>query len=173
MPAAGWMRRWRGGRGLKEEASAPVVSAAMLDREGAREERTASREMVRKIIENSSDFLVVLDEQGEIQEASRTAAMLLFPQQGRIDGARLEELFSPVARDAVSEWRARLRSPAASPARKKDASPPVFEAALERGGIVRMLLRCEFAGMGGMGRGGSFKLRTKGPSRPSAIRKNA
>ena len=28
MPAAGWMRRWRGGRGAEDQASAPVLAAA-------------------------------------------------------------------------------------------------------------------------------------------------
>ena len=28
MPAAGWMRRWRGGRGAGVQASAPVLAAA-------------------------------------------------------------------------------------------------------------------------------------------------
>ncbi len=157
MPAAGWMRRWRGGRGAEDRAVAPdrasaaVLAVPALDREAAREERTAPSDIVRNIIEASGECLVVLDEQGKILEASRPAATLLFPPRGRVDGTALEQLFSPVARDAVTEWRGRLHSPAASSARKKEVPPPDFEAALERGGVIRMHLRCEIAGMGGNG----------------------
>ena len=153
MPAAGWMRRWRSGSDEKDHARAPVLAASLMDRPAAHEERAASSEMVRKIIEDSGECLVLVDEQGKILEASRAAAMLLFPPRGQMDGALLEELFSPVARDAVANWRDRLRSPASSPARKKDGPPPDFEAALERGGVVRLHLRCEIAGIDGSGTG--------------------
>jgi len=151
MPAAGWMRRWRGGRGAEDRAGAPVLAVSAMDREAAREERTAPSDIVRNIIEESGECLVVLDEQGKILEASRPAAALLFPPRGRVDGTPLEELFSPIARDAVTEWRGRLHSPAAAHTRKKEAPPPDFEAALERGGVIRMHLRCEIRGMGGNG----------------------
>ncbi len=68
-----------------------------------------------------------------------------------MDGTLLEELFSPVARDAVTEWRSRFHSPAAAPLQKKEAPPIVLEAALDHGGVVRMHLRGAIAGMGGDG----------------------
>ena len=75
----------------------------------------------------------------------------LFAPRGRIDGALLEELFSPVARDAVIEWRDRFHSLCRAYAHEKELLPPAFEAELERGGIVRMHLRGEITGMGGNG----------------------
>lgn len=147
MPAAGWRRRWRGGRGAEEQADASVPPASTMDREVARDAGTVSGEIVKKIIKDSSECLVILDEQGKILEASLTAAMLLFLSPGRMEGTVLEELFSPVARDVVTEWRGRLCSLSGSSDRKKDGPPPDFEAALGRGGIVRMHLRCEIAGL--------------------------
>jgi hypothetical protein len=82
MPAAGWMRRWRSGSDEKDHARAPVLAASLMDRPAAHEERAASSEMVRKIIEDSGECLVLVDEQGKILEASRAAAMLLFPPGG-------------------------------------------------------------------------------------------
>jgi len=59
MTAAGWMRRWRGGRGAEGHASAPVLAASALDREAAREEQTGLNEILRKIIEESREWLVL------------------------------------------------------------------------------------------------------------------
>jgi len=135
---------------LKLESYALLATSA-LDREAAREERTASNKILRKIVEESGECLIVIDETGKILEASRAAAMLLFAPWGRTDGTRLEELFSPVARDAVAEWRERLHSPATAHTQKNEILPPAFEAELERGGVIRMRLRSEIAGMGGNG----------------------
>ena len=110
-----------------------LLAASALDREAAREERTAGNETLRKIVEASSECLIVIDEEGTILEASRAAAPLLFAPWGWVDGILLEELFSGVARDAVIEWRENLHSPALTTARKEGASTPVFEAALRRG----------------------------------------
>jgi two-component system, NtrC family, sensor kinase len=151
MAAAGWLRRWRGNRVAGEGASAPVLATSALDREAAREERAASNEILRKMIEDSREWLIVIDGQGRIHESSRAAATLLFTPLKRIDGTLLEELFSPMARDAVAEWRRRLHSALPAPAQKKEAPPAALEAALERGGIICMHLRCEITGPGGDG----------------------
>jgi PAS domain S-box-containing protein len=128
-----------------------LLAASALDREAAREERTAGNETLRKIVEASSECLIVIDGEGRIIEASRAAAHLLFAPWGWTDGILLEELFSGVARDAVIEWRENLHSPAHTAARKKDASTPVFEAALHRGEVIRMHLRDKIPAMSGEG----------------------
>ena len=98
MPGAGWMRRWRGGSGAGDQASAPVHAVPALDCQATREERTASNEIVRKIIQKSGEYLIVIDRKGKILETSRAAARFLFKPWGRTDGTLLEELFSTVAR---------------------------------------------------------------------------
>jgi signal transduction histidine kinase/FixJ family two-component response regulator len=149
---AGLLRSEDPGEDFPRLESYALLAASALDREAAREERSASYEILRMIIEASLECLIVIDGQGRILEASRAGAMLLFAPWGRMDGTLLEELFSPVARDAVIEWRDRLHSPAPAPVQKKKVLPPVaLEAALERGGIIRMHLRGEITGMGGNG----------------------
>ncbi len=128
-----------------------LLGASALDREAAREERTASNENLRKIIEDSRECLIVLDGEGKILEASRAAAMLLFAPWGRMDGTLLDELFSPVARDAVTEWRNRFHAPAAASSQKTEAPPAALEAALDQGGVVRLHLRGGMTGLGGNG----------------------
>ncbi len=150
MAAAGWLRRWRGGR-AEGESRAPVLATSELHREAAREERAASSEILRKVIEDSREWLIVIDQHGRIHESSRAAATFLFTPLKPIDGVLLDELFSPLARNAVAEWRGRLRSTLPAPPQKKEAFPAALEAALERGGIIRMHLRCEITGRGGDG----------------------
>jgi len=148
---AGLLRSEDSGEDFPRLESYALLAASALDREAAREERTASNENLRKILEDSGECLIIIDGTGKILEASRAAAMLLLALWGPMGGTLLEELFSPVAREAVTEWRDRLHSPATAPLRKKEVPPPAFEAELERGGIIRMHLRCEIAGMGGNG----------------------
>jgi signal transduction histidine kinase/CheY-like chemotaxis protein len=93
----------------------------------------------------------VIDGDGKILEASRVASKLLFPTSGRLPGALLTVLFSPIARDRVDEWCAGFMPAAAKPARRNEIRPPVFEAELERSGTVRMHLRREITGTGGNG----------------------
>src|SRR4029077_13238882 len=124
MAEAGWKRRWQGGRGVEDQAAARALAASGVEHEAFLEERAAAREIVSQIIEDSGECLVLLDDQGKILEASRAAAMLLFPPWGRMDGTPLEKLFCPVAHDAVSEWRGRLPSPSGARAREKNVPPP-------------------------------------------------
>jgi signal transduction histidine kinase/CheY-like chemotaxis protein len=148
---AGLLRSEDSAEDFSRLESYALLAATALDREAAREERTASNENFRKIVEDSRECLIVLDGEGKILEASRAAAPLLFAPRGRMDGTLLEELFSPVARDAVTEWRSRFHAPAAAPLQKNEAPPAALEAALDRGGVVRMRLRGAIAGMGGDG----------------------
>ena len=147
MAAAGWLRRWRSGR-AEGEARAPVLATSELHREAAREERAASSEILRKVIEDSREWLVLIDAEGRIHESSRAAATFLFTPLKAIDGMFLDELFSPLARNAVAAWRQLLRSPLPAAILQKEASPAVLEAALEKGGIIRMHLRCEITARG-------------------------
>jgi PAS domain S-box-containing protein len=125
-----------------------LLAASALDREAAREERTASNETLRRIIEDSSESLIVIDGEGKILETSRAAALLLFTPWDRVNGTLLEELFSMEAREAVIEWQDRLHSPAPA-LKKKEVAQIALEAALVRGGVIRMHLRREITGMGG------------------------
>jgi two-component system NtrC family sensor kinase len=162
MAEASWKRRWQGGRGVEDQAAAPALPASGLAHEAFPDEGAASREIVRKIIEDSGECLVLLDEQGRILEASRPAVMLLFPPWGRMDGTPVEELFCPVAHDAVRNWRGRLRSPSGARAQEKDVPPPDFEAELARSGILRMHLRCEIRGTGRSGSSWLIQLQGQG-----------
>jgi len=148
---AGLLRSEDSAEDFSRLESYALLAATALDREAARDERTGSNENLRKVIEDSRECLILLNGEGKILEASRAAAMLLFAPWGRIDATLLEELFSPVARDAVTEWRSRFHSPAAAPLQKKEAPPIALEAALDHGGVVRMHLRGAIAGMGGDG----------------------
>ena len=79
-----------------------LLAAAALDREAAREERTASNQILRKIIEDSGECLIVIDGQGKILESSRAAAVLLFSARGRMQGTLLEEQLWPATRSWVA-----------------------------------------------------------------------
>jgi len=62
-----------------------LLAASALDREFAREERTAGKKTLRKIIDGSRECLVVIDERGKICEVSQAGAALLFPSWKRLD----------------------------------------------------------------------------------------
>jgi signal transduction histidine kinase/FixJ family two-component response regulator len=148
---AGLLRSEDSAEDFSRLESYALLAATALDREAAREEQTASNENLRRVIEDSPECLIVLDGEGKIQGASRAATTLLFGPWGLADGALLDELFSPAARDAGTEWRNRVHSSALAPVEKKEAPPVPLEAALARGGAVRMHLRGKITGMGGNG----------------------
>jgi len=122
-----------------------------LDREAARVEQKASQDAFRKMVEGSRECLVAIDKQGKILETSRSAATLLFAPWGRMDGTHLEKLFFPAMRDAITAWRGSLHSTAPASLEQKEVLVPDLDAALERGGIVRMDLRCEIPAVSGDG----------------------
>jgi PAS domain-containing protein len=118
-----------------------LLASSALDQEAARGERTGWTHCMRQIVEESSECLALVDEQGRIREASRAARTLLRLDSGRADEVRLEDLFSQGARDAVTEWRERV-------IRQDSRRGPTFErlaasleAALPEGAVVRLHLR--------------------------------
>ncbi len=148
---AGLLLSENSGEDLAKLESYALLAASTVGREAAREERTASRAVLRKIVSDSLECLVVIDQQGKILETSHASAARLFTPRGSREGVTLEELFSAGTREAISEWLGRLRAQISAGANKKEIAPPVLEAALERGGVVRIHVRCELAGTGGDG----------------------
>ncbi len=128
-----------------------IAAAIQKNRNSLRSEQAATQELLRKIIEQSLECLVLIDEKGKIVEASRAAATLLFPPWGRMHGTILEDLSFPVTREAIAEWRGQLQVASATGSQTRKSLVCPLEVALERGGIVRMHLRAEIAGLGGDG----------------------
>jgi len=149
---AGLLRSEDSGEDSARLESYALLAASALDREAAREERAASCEILRDVIEDSSDCLVVVDGEGKILETSRAAALLLFTPWGQVKGTHFEELFSAAAREAITQWREGLPSARSTATRRKlEVVPVALEAALARGGVIRLHLRREITRMGGIG----------------------
>jgi PAS domain S-box-containing protein len=125
-----------------------LLGALALQRDSARVERLASNENLRKIIENSTECLFVVDEAGKILEASRPAAQFLFAPGSRREETSLEGLCRPDARDAVKEWRRRLFAMPPWIPQETEVPPPALEAELARGGSIRMQARDEITELG-------------------------
>ena len=125
-----------------------LLAASALDRELAREERVACKKSLRQIIEDSRECLVAIDDKGTVREASRAAVTLLFPSWGRPKEMLLEDFFSPAAREAVVQWRNRITSLDSALALENEGPLLPLEAALPRGGTVRLHLRSKIAGLG-------------------------
>jgi signal transduction histidine kinase/CheY-like chemotaxis protein len=121
------------------ESYALLVSSA-LDREAMREERAGWSGSFRRIVEDSSEYLVFVDEEGRVCDASRAANTFLQLDSGRTDEMRIEDLFVAAARNAVVKWREHVVQHFR---RGTSAEPSVipFEAALLTGSVVRLHLR--------------------------------
>jgi PAS domain S-box-containing protein len=118
-----------------------LLAASALDQEAMRGERTAWARSLQQMVEESSENLVFLDEQGRVREANPAARTFLRLGAGHTGEVRLEDLFVPAAREAVAEWRAQVIRQDAG--RESGAGPPVvlLEAALTAGAVVRLHLR--------------------------------
>jgi signal transduction histidine kinase/ActR/RegA family two-component response regulator len=148
---AGLVQSENSGEDLAALETYAALAAFVLGREATREEQAASQEALRKIVEESRECLVAIDQKGMIVDVSRGAASLLFAPWGRREGTFLEDLFLPDMRDAVAGWRRRLQPPGSAGENRKEISSPALEAALERGVTVRLQLRTEIAGIAGRG----------------------
>jgi len=126
-----------------------MLASAALERNVAKEEQKASEKILLKMVGDSTECLLMIDTNGKILETSRAAAMQLFAPWGRTEGTLLEELFFPVMRKDATAWRSHIRSAEGTHANKKGFAAPVLQGALERGGVVRMTLRCAIAGNSG------------------------
>jgi signal transduction histidine kinase/ActR/RegA family two-component response regulator len=118
-----------------------LLASSALDQEATRAERTGWVQSLRQVVEESSEYLVFVDEEGRIQDASRAARTLLHMDAGRAEEVRLEEYFIPSARHAVAGWRERVtrRDTGHEPSVQRLVIP--LEAALTAGSVVRLHLR--------------------------------
>jgi signal transduction histidine kinase/CheY-like chemotaxis protein len=121
------------------ESYALLVSSA-LDREAMREEGARWSESLRWIVEDSSESLMFVDEEGRVCDASRAADTFLHLASGRTDEMRIEDLFAPAARNAVVNWHEHV---VRHFRRGTSTEPSVIplEAALLTGTVVRLHLR--------------------------------
>jgi PAS domain S-box-containing protein len=129
------------GDDLARLESYALLASSALDQEATRAERTGWVQSLRQVVEESSECLVFVDEEGRIRETSRAARTLLRMDEGRTEEVRLEEFFAASARDAVAGWRERFtrRDPGQEPSVERLVIP--LEAALTVGSVVRLHLR--------------------------------
>src|SRR5579863_9497051 len=73
MPAAGWMRKWRGGGGAGDRARAPILAAHELDCEAAQERLEAE---MTGLVDSIESGVLVLDAGGRILRASDRLAAI-------------------------------------------------------------------------------------------------
>ncbi len=95
----------------------------------------------RAVLESSAEWILILDREGIVREASRAARENLSLEGSRLENVRLEELFAPAARDAVREWRASAGNASAG------SVPAPLEAELTGGLTVRLHLRRGLPGL--------------------------
>jgi signal transduction histidine kinase/CheY-like chemotaxis protein len=126
-----------------------MLASASLEHDVAREERSASEKVLRKMVQDSTECLLLIDGDGKILETSRVATIQLFAPWGRREGMLLEELFFPGTRKEVIAWRGQIQMGEGIRTEKKMYPAPVLQGALDRGGVARMSLRCEVAGNSG------------------------
>jgi signal transduction histidine kinase/ActR/RegA family two-component response regulator len=123
-----------------------LLADSALDREFARQERAASDRALSRSIEDSRECIVAIDDKGIIRDMSRAAAKLLFLPWRIPAGMFLEDCFSPVVRDAVTQWRQRVTSHRSVQPVGPEEQPISIDAALEAGGFARLHLRSELEG---------------------------
>ena len=89
----------------------------------------------RALLESSGESVLVVDREGVICEASRSALRLMRLDSGGLGRLRLEQLFSGADRDALAVWRSAATS---SPDRQQGER---VEGSLSSGPTVRLSLR--------------------------------
>jgi len=121
------------------ESYALLVSSA-LDREAIREERAGWSASLRRIVEESGEYLVFVDEEGRVCDTSRAADIFLQLDSVRADEMHLEDLFAPAALDTVVKWHEHVVQLFQRVTSAKHVALPL-EAALLTGTVVRLHLR--------------------------------
>ena len=129
-----------------------LLASSALDQEATRVERTGWTHSLRQIVEDSTEYLVFMDDEGRVHEASHAARAFLHLGSRRSKEDRLEDLFTPVSRDAVTKWRERaVRSDSGyRPSPERPVVP--LEATLTSGALVRLHLRSTLEACGNDGR---------------------
>jgi signal transduction histidine kinase/DNA-binding response OmpR family regulator len=125
-----------------------LMAASALDREAMRLERAGWAHSLGQIVEESSECLVFVDEEGRVREASHPARALLHLDSGLTEEARLEDLFAPSARNAVTEWRERVIRHDSRRVSSPECPDVPLEASLAGGAVVRLRLRSAIAACG-------------------------
>jgi len=126
--------------GVEQLESYAMLAAAALWEEHRGESGTDLESFQRTQLESTPGWILLLDHQGVVCEASRAALKNLGLQPARLGHVRLEQMFSPAACEAVVAWR----TFAASAAAGGIAEP--LEGALANGLTVRMHLRGSLPG---------------------------
>jgi PAS domain-containing protein len=129
-----------------------LLASTALDREATRVEEAEWIDSLRRIVEESSEYLVFVDEDGRVRESSRAARTFLHLGSGRAGEVKLEDLFAPAARNTIVEWRehAIRRGPRGVPSPEPSVVP--LEALLTAGSAVRLHLRSMVEACGNEGR---------------------
>ncbi len=116
------------------ECYAPLAAAALWE-EHRRTLAADAEGSYRALLESSGEWILVVDREGIICEASRAALEHVGLGSARLGRARLEELFSAPARERIAAWRASARD-----APLEAATAPI-EGVLPNGLSVRLHLR--------------------------------
>jgi signal transduction histidine kinase/ActR/RegA family two-component response regulator len=131
---------------LARAESHALLAATALDLEISRHERAAVAQSWRDLIEESQECLVSVDEKGNLWEVSPNARAAFFSDSELPGEARLENLFSPPARDAIAAWLEKFISTTDGQNGAPQAPPVILEAALTTGQVVCMRLRSTLNG---------------------------
>ena len=145
---AGFVHSEEGEEDMARLESYALLAASALDREVAREERAAARRSLLKILEESEECLVVVDEKGSVREASRTAAAFLYLSRRQFGEMQLEDFFSPNTREEVAQWRQRFTAPDSPKGYETERPRVPIDGVLARGGAVRLHIRSAVDGLG-------------------------
>ncbi len=129
-----------------------LMASCALDQEATRGERTGWMHSSRQMVEESTEYLVFVDGEGRVGEASHAARTFLHLGSGSREEVRLVDLFAPASRDAVTAWRQRaVRSDSRhGPSPERPVVP--LDAALTSGAVVRLHLRFTVEACGNDGR---------------------
>jgi signal transduction histidine kinase/ActR/RegA family two-component response regulator len=119
-----------------------LLAATALEQEAARNERVHWTNCLHQMVEESSEWLLAIDENGVIREASSVARAALHLDAKDAQDTLLEDLFASAGRNAVVQWRGKAAQGGA-----ESAMVPL-EAAFAGSKVVRLRLRSALPGGG-------------------------